>query len=199
MRQLSQQRDLLPIGWLGDMQHAHIDISRGLDGESVVLACFDLREDEVAAAARAVAATAAERYRTPRISADDVLELRELTALTDELEHGSRLSDPAQGRDAGHSNEPGLEQGRGIEPGRSPEPGPAVEPGQGIRRLVFRPARLSVLRDAVAAFVESRDYAEWIREEDREPLALLRGMLLPLEQLCADALRAALSPESHVG
>jgi hypothetical protein len=199
MRQLSQQADELPISSLGDMQHAHIDISRGLDGESVVLACFDLREDEVAAAARAVAATAAERYRTPRISADDVLELRELTALTDELEHGSRLSDAAQGRDAGHSNAPGPEQGRGIEPGRAPEPGRAVEPGQGIRRLVFRPARLSVLRDAVAAFVESRDEAEWIREEDREPLALLRGMLVPLEQLCAEALRAALSPESHVG
>jgi hypothetical protein len=215
MRQLSQQSDALPISWSGDMQHAHIDISRGLDGESVVLACFDLREDEVAAAARAVAATAAERYRTPRISADDVLELRELTALTDELEHGSRLSDPAHGRDAGHSNEPGLEQGRGVDPrraehgrgvepggahpGRAPELGRAVEPGQGIRRLVFKPARLSVLRDAVAAFVESRDEAEWIREEDREPLALLRGMLLPLEQLCADALRAALSPESHVG
>ncbi|HEV3376149.1 MAG TPA: hypothetical protein VG126_02605 [Thermoleophilaceae bacterium] len=194
------------------MQHAHIDISRGLDGESVVLACFDLREDEVAAAARAVAATAAERYRTPRISADDVLELRELTALTDELEHGSRLSDPAHGRDAGHINEPGAEHGRGVDPGhaehgrgvdpgggRAAEPGRAVEPGQGIRRLVFKPARLSVLRDAVAAFVESRDEAEWIREEDREPLALLRGMLLPLEQLCADALRAALSPESHVG
>ena len=197
MRQLSQQRDVLPISWLGDMQHAHIDISRGLDGESVVLACFDLREDELAAAARAVAATAAERYRTPRISADDVLELRELTALTDELEHGSRLSDPGQGRDAGH--EPGREQGRGIDPGHSPETGRAVEPGQGFRRLVFRPARLSVLRDAVAAFVESRDEAEWIREEDREPLALLRGMLLPLEQLCAEAMRAALSPESHVG
>ena len=204
MRQLSQQRDVLPISWLGDMQHAHIDISRGLDGESVVLACFDLREDEVAAAARAVAATAAERYRTPRISADDVLELRELTALTDELEHGSRPSDPGPGRDAGHSNEPGAEHGRGVDPGRAdpgrgPELGRGVEPGQGIRRLVFKPARLSVLRDAVAAFVESRDEAEWIREEDREPLALLRGMLLPLEQLSADALRAALSPESYVG
>jgi hypothetical protein len=199
MRQLSQQADELPISSLGDMQHAHIDISRGLDGESVVLACFDLREDEVAAAARAVAATAAERYRTPRISADDVLELRELTALTDELDHGSRLSDAGHGRDAGHGNAPGPEQGRGIDPGRAPEPGPAVEPGQGIRRLVFRPARLSVLRDAVAAFVESRDEAEWIREEDREPLALLRAMLLPLEQLCAEAMRAALSPESHVG
>lgn len=159
------------------MQHAHIDISRGLDGEPVVLACFGLREDEVAAAGRAVAAIAAERYRTPRISADDVLELRELTALQDELEHGS----------------PAIEAGHGIEPGQD------IEAGQGIRTLVFRPARLSVLRDAVAAFVDSRDDADWLGHEDRGPHALLRGMVLPLEQLCADAMRAALSPESHVG
>ena len=165
------------------MQHAHIDISRGLDGEHVVLACFGLREDEMAAAARAVAAIASERYRTPRISADDVLELRELTALKDELEHGSPAVDPDQG----------------SEPGQPVEPGQGSEPGHGIRTLVFRPARLSVLRDAVAAFVDSRDDGDWIGHEDRGPLALLRGMVLPLEQLCADAMRAALLPESHVG
>jgi hypothetical protein len=219
------------------MRHAHIDISRGLDGEHVVLACFDLREDELAAAARAVAAIAAERYRTPRISADDVLELRELTALKDELEHGARSVDP------GHGIEPGPESRRadGIAPGGPadgiapsgpaggippsgaaggiPPSGPAdgiapsgpadgvgpsasadgIPPGQALRTLVMQPARLSVLRDAVAAFVDSRDDADWIGHEDRGPLALLRGMLLPLEQLCADALRAALSPESHVG
>lgn len=185
------------------MHDAHIDISRGLDGEHVVLACFALREDEVAAAAKAVAATAAERYRTPRISADDVLELRELTALTDELEHGSPALDPTQAIEPG----PGVPAGPGTEPGPSLTAGPGtpsltagpgMEPGGAIRTLVFRPARLSVLRDSVASFVESRDEAEWIRDEDREPLALLRGLLLPLEQLCAEAMRAALSPESHV-
>jgi hypothetical protein len=189
------------------MHDAHIDISRGLDGEHVVLACFALREDEVAAAAKAVAATAAERYRTPRISADDVLELRELTALTDELEHGSPAVDPAQaiepgpGVAAGPGTEPGpsLTAGPGMEPGPSLAAGPGMEPGGAMRSLVFRPARLSVLRDSIATFVESRDEAEWIRDEDREPLALLRGLLLPLEQLCAEAMRAALSPESHVG
>ena len=177
------------------MQHAHIDISRGLDGEHVVLACFGLREDEVAAAARAVAAIASERYRTPRISADDVLELRELTALKDELEHGSPAVDPDQAIEAGQA----IERGQANEPGQRSEPALPIEPGQGIRTLVFRPARLSVLRDAVAAFVDSRDDADWIGHEDRGPLALLRGMVLPLEQLCADAMRAALSPESHVG
>jgi hypothetical protein len=177
------------------MHDAHIDISRGLDGEHVVLACFALREDEVAAAAKAVAATAAERYRTPRISADDVLELRELTALADELEHGSPAGDPAHTIEPG----PGVAAGPGTEPGPSLTPGPGMDPGGAMRTLVFRPARLSVLRDSVASFVESRDDAEWIRDEDREPLALLRGLLLPLEQLCAEAMRAALSPESHVG
>jgi hypothetical protein len=201
------------------MRHAHIDISRGLDGEHVVLACFDLREDELAAAARAVAAIAAERYRTPRISADDVLELRELTALKDELEHGARSADP------GHGIEPGPESRRadgiapsgpadgiapsgpadGIAPsgpadGIAPSgPADGIPPGQALRTLVMQPARLMVLRDAVAAFVDSRDDADWVGHEDRGPLALLRGMLLPLEQLCADAMRAALSPESHVG
>jgi hypothetical protein len=163
------------------MQHAYIDISRGLDGEPVVLACFGLREDEVAAAGRAVAAIAADRYRTPRISADDVLQLRELTALADELEHGL----PA-------------EAGQGIEPGHGIEPGQGNEPVQDIRTLVFQPARLCALRDAVAAFVDSREDADWVGHEDRGPLALLRGLVLPLEQLCADAMRAALSPESHV-
>ena len=48
----------------------------------------------------------------------------------------------------------------------------------------------------MAYFVESRDHAEWIREEDREPLALAHGLMDPLEDLCADALRAALTGHS---
>ena len=182
------------------MQHAHIDISRGLDGERIVLACFDLREDELAAAARAVAAVATDRYRTPRVSADDVLQLRELTALKDELEHGVRPVDPGQGTEPGAESQTAdgiapSEPASGIAPG---EPADGIPPGQALRTLVMQPARLSVLRDAVAAFVDSRDDADWIGHEDRGPLALLRGMLLPLEQLCADAMQAALSPESHV-
>src|SRR5918994_2344135 len=66
------------------MVNSHIDISRGLDGEPVVLACFDLGEDQLAASAHAVAATA-ERFRNEEMSVDDVIELRELTALADEL------------------------------------------------------------------------------------------------------------------
>jgi hypothetical protein len=137
------------------MINAHIDISQGLDGEPVVLACFDLAEEQLAASAHAVAADSGEQYRTADMTVDDVLQLRELTALTDEL---ADL---------------------------------ALRPG--ICTVVLRPARLTVFRNAIAGFVESRDSAEWIRDEDREPLARVRGLLAPLEELCADALRAALS------
>jgi hypothetical protein len=136
------------------MDRAHVDITRDLEDQPVVHALFDLGEEEIGAAAHAVAAIAAERYRMADMSSDDVLQLRELTALADEL--GELVG--------------------------------------GTGTLVMRPARLSALRDAVQHFVESRDEADWIREEDREPLAIVRGMLFPLEQLCAEAMRAALSP-----
>ena len=35
---------------------------------------------------------------------------------------------------------------------------------------------------------------EWTREEDREALPAARSLLWPLEDLCAEAMRAALSP-----
>jgi hypothetical protein len=139
------------------MINAHVDISRGLDGEAVVLACFDLGEEMLSASAHAVKAGSAERFRTADMSVDDVLELRELTALADEL---ADL---------------------------------ALRPG--MRTVVLRPGRLTVYRGALAHFVESRDEADWLRDEDREPLALVRGLLLPLEELAADTLRAALTGE----
>ena len=114
------------------MVNSHIDISRGLDGEPVVLACFDLGDEQLAASAHAVAATA-ERFRSAEMSVDDVIELRELTVLADEL---ADL---------------------------------ALRPG--LRTVVLRPARLTIYRDAIARFVESRDEAEWVREEDRAALS----------------------------
>jgi hypothetical protein len=45
--------------------------------------------------------------------------------------------------------------------------------------------------------VETRESSEWIREEDRQPLAILRELLWPLEQLSEEATRAALSPGSQ--
>jgi hypothetical protein len=139
------------------MERSRIDISQDLDGEAVVHACFDLSPVELVAAAHAVGATTGERFRTSEMSSDDVLELRELTALADEL--GEHLG--------------------------------------GASTIVLKPARLTALRDAVTNFVESRERAEWIREEDRQPLALLREMVFPLEQLSNEATRAALSPSDH--
>jgi hypothetical protein len=138
------------------MLHARIDITQGLDGEPVVLALFDLGDEEIAASAHAVRAISGERFRTASMSVDDVLELRELTALTDEL--------------ADLASRPGMST------------------------VVLRPARLSAYRNALTAFVEGRDDAEWIREEDREPLARVRELLWPLGDLAADAMRAALNP-----
>jgi hypothetical protein len=138
------------------MQNARIDITQGLDGEPVVLACFDLGEEEIAASAHAVRATSGERFRTAEMSVDDVLELRELTALADELTDLAR--------------------------------------SEGLRSIVMRPARLSAWRDALSFFVESREEAEWAREDDRRALSAVRSLLWPLEDLCADAMRAALSP-----
>src|SRR5687768_9746371 len=136
------------------MERQHIDITKDLEGEPVVHAVFDLREEEISASAHAVAASAAERFRNTEMSADDVIEFRELTALADEL--GELVG--------------------------------------GAGTIVLRPARLTAYRHALDFYIESRDEADWIREEDREPLAIVRSLLFPLEQLSAEAMRAALSP-----
>ena len=139
------------------MERARIDITQDLEGDAVVHAVFDLSAEQLAAAAHAIGVTARERFRMAEISADEVVEMRELTALADEL---SELRD-------------------------------------GASTVVMKPARLSAFRDALSLFVESRERAEWIREADREPLALLRELLLPLEQLSLEAMRAALAPDGH--
>src|SRR5215203_3430643 len=136
------------------MERAHVDITQDLEGEPVVHAVFDLREAEIGASAHAVASSIAERFRNEELSADDVVEFRELTALADELRE--------------------LVGGAGT--------------------IVMRPARLNAYRLALGAFIESRDESEWIRDEDREPLAVVRSLLWPLEELAAETMRAALSP-----
>src|SRR6476660_3672201 len=136
------------------MLNARIDTTKDLEGHPVVLACIDLTEAEAAGAAHVVAAVRGETYRTAELSADDVLEMRELTAIADEL------ADMAA-RGAASS-------------------------------LVLPPARLTALRHALELFIEGRDEADWLREEDREPLAVVRTLLWPLADLCEDALRAAL-------
>jgi len=138
------------------MNHARIDTTQGLDGEAVVLAVFDLGEQEIAASAHAVRAITTERFQNFDLSVDDVLEMRELTALADEL--------------ADHKRQ------------------------QGIRTLVMRPSRLNAWRDALTHFVDTRDEADWSREEDRKSLPAARALLWPLADLCAEAMRAALNP-----
>jgi hypothetical protein len=140
------------------MLNARIEIARDLDGAAVVLACFDLEEVELAASAHAVAGARTERYRLVEMSVDDVLAMRELTALADDLDALARV------------------------------------PGAGT--VVLRPARLTAFRDALEQFVTARDEADWVREEDAVHLSAVRRVLWPLADLCADALRAALSPEA---
>ena len=137
------------------MVNARIEITQDLDGQPVVLACFDLSEADIAASAYAVAAARTERYRHAEMGVDDVLAMRELTAVADDLDALARV------------------------PGAS--------------TVVLRPARLTVFRAALEDFVTARDEAEWLREEDREPLANARALLWPVSDLCGEALRAALS------
>jgi hypothetical protein len=139
------------------MHHARIDSTQDLEGQTVVSACFDLGEEEVAAAVHALQTIVTERYRTADLSADEVLQMRELTAIADEL----------------------------------------AEPGTGMRTVVLSPARLSTFRHAVEHFIETRTYAEWLRDGDREPLEHLRAMVPGLELLCEEAIRAALTPQDR--
>jgi len=140
------------------MVNARIEITQDLDGQPVVLACFDLSEADIAASAYAVSAARTERYRHAEMGVDDVLAMRELTAVADDLDALARV------------------------PGAS--------------TVVLRPARLTVFRAALEDFVTARDEAEWLREDDARHLSAARSLLLPLADLAADALRAALSPEA---
>jgi len=140
------------------MVNARIEITQDLDGQPVVLACFDLSEAEIAASAHAVAAARTERYRTAEMGVDDVLAMRELTAVADDLDALARV------------------------PGAS--------------TVVLRPARLTGFRAALEDYVGARDEADWLREDDARHLPAARSLLLPLADLAADALRAALSPEA---
>jgi hypothetical protein len=67
------------------MHNAHVDTTRGPEGAELVVARFDLGEDEVAAVARAVDVSRSEQFRNEELSTDDVVQMRELTALADQL------------------------------------------------------------------------------------------------------------------
>ena len=67
------------------MQNAQVDIKSAPDGTKQVVARFDLAEDEIAAVARAVDVSRTEQFRHEELSTDDVVAMRELTALADQL------------------------------------------------------------------------------------------------------------------
>ena len=67
------------------MINAHVDTTTAPDGTKAVVARFDLNDDEIAAVARAVDASRTEQFRHEELSTDDVVAMRELTALADQL------------------------------------------------------------------------------------------------------------------
>src|SRR5436309_12704719 len=72
------------------MFDARVEVAKDLDGSTVILACFGLPPEVAAAAAHAVGRVRAERFQSAELGVDDVLEMRELTALADELAEAGR-------------------------------------------------------------------------------------------------------------
>ena len=95
-----------------------------------------------------------ERHRDATLDTDGVLELRELTAICDELD---RL---------------------------------ASSDGHGT--VVIPLARLVMLHDSLVQFSGTRHDAEHVREEDRDALAIVDGLLAPMNDLRTEGLHAVL-------
>lgn len=62
-----------------------VDIHTGLDGLPLVTAVFDLTTEQVGACAQALRTVREWRYRGTEMSADDVVAMRDVTSLIDEL------------------------------------------------------------------------------------------------------------------
>jgi hypothetical protein len=124
------------------------------DGTPVCNVSFDLSAEQLAAAARAVEAVRLARHRDEALSTDDVLALRELTSVSDEMhrlaEHGAHGT------------------------------------------VVLTLARYVALHDALVEWASAGEERGWMREEDREPHAIIDAVLDPMAQLRAEALHAAL-------
>lgn len=63
----------------------HIEVGTDPEGHRSVAVIFDLGPEQAGAAAHAVRVIRDVRYRTAEMSADDVLAMRDMTALADEL------------------------------------------------------------------------------------------------------------------
>jgi len=143
------------------MQNVIVATTSAPDGTTQVVARFDLPEPEVAAVARAVDVSRTEQFRHEELTTDDVVAMRELTALADQM---TAL--------AGY--------------------GAAVT-------VELSAARLVALRDTLHVFVEHRDEAGFVRDEDRDAYAIALALAGPLEDLAAETLRAALDAAQHAG
>jgi hypothetical protein len=73
------------------MVHAEIRTLHAADGTPVCNVSFDLSAQQLQATVHAVEATRLHRHRNAELSTDDVLALRELTGVSDELH---RLAEP---------------------------------------------------------------------------------------------------------
>ena len=124
------------------------------DGTLVANAAFDLSSAQFTAAAHAVAAVKVERHRDVTLDTDGVLELRELTAICDEL--GTLASSDGHGT------------------------------------VVLTLARLVMLHDSLVQFSGTRHDADHVREEDREALPIVDGLLAPMNDLRTEGLHAVL-------
>ena len=67
------------------MLRHHLDIRADADGHPVVEVTFDVSPVQAGAAAHAVRVVREERYRVVELSTDDVLAMREMTSVADEL------------------------------------------------------------------------------------------------------------------
>ena len=139
---------------LDAMVNAAIHMLSDPDGTLVANAAFDLSGDQFAAAAHAAGAVRLERHRDAELDTDGVLELRELTAVCDELD---RLAS-----------------------------------GDGHGTVVLPLARLVTLHDALVEFSGTRHDAAHVREEDRDALAIVDGLLAPMNDLRTEGLHAVL-------
>ena len=63
---------------------------------------------------------------------------------------------------------------------------------EGHGTLVLSLARLNLLHDALLEFSHSRHDAEIVREEDRGPLAIVDGLLGPMQDLRTEGMETAL-------
>jgi hypothetical protein len=147
------------VGTVNTMVNADIQTLTEPDGTPVTNVAFDLSDEQLAATSHALAEMVVERHRGQALEMDDVLALRELTGVRDEVD---RLAGAG-----GHAS------------------------------LVMPLGRFIALHDAVDEYVLTRTDRGWAREADEDALPFLRALLVPMDDLRARALSAALGAQTR--